>query len=99
MSTPMIDVHDNPAESRFETMIDGATAVAEYRLADGRITFTHTVVPQALEGRGVGSALVRAALAAARERGLKVVPRCSFVAGYMRRHPETQDLLDPSADF
>jgi uncharacterized protein len=95
----MIDVRDNPAESRFETSVDGITAFAEYRLDGDRITFTHTIVPKALEGRGIGSALVRAALGAARERGLKVVPRCSFVAAWMRRHPETQDLLDPGAAF
>ena len=95
MTHPTIEVHDNPAEGRFETSVDGTTAFAEYRLDGDRIAFTHTIVPPALEGRGVGSALVRAALDAARERGLKVVPRCSFVAAYMRRHPETLDLLDP----
>lgn len=89
-----IEVRDNRAESRFEAMIEGATAVAEYRIEGERIVFTHTTVPPTLEGRGVGSALVRAGLEAARERGLKVVPRCAFVASYMRRHPETQDLLD-----
>ena len=88
-----IDVRDNPAEGQFEAHVDGAVAVAAYTLDGDRIAFTHTEVPKTLEGRGVGSALIAAALAAARERGLKVVPLCSFVAAYMKRHPETADLL------
>ena len=54
---------------------------------------THTEVPPAFEGRGIAAALVREALAWARAQGLKVWPLCSYVAVYMRRHPETQDLL------
>jgi uncharacterized protein len=87
-----IDVRDNPAERQFEAHVDGAVAVAAYTIDGDRIVFTHTTVPKALEGRGVGSALVAAALASARDRGLKVVPRCSFVAAYIKRHPESADL-------
>ena len=57
------------------------------------ITLTHTEVPPALGGRGVGSALVRGVLEAARARGLKVVPKCPFVSAFMGRHPEFNDLL------
>jgi len=99
MSAPAIDVRDNPDKSRFEATVDGETAFAAYRLEGDRIVFNHTVVPSALEGRGIGSALVAAALASARERGLRVVPTCSFVAGYMRRHAETQVLLDPGVRY
>jgi predicted GNAT family acetyltransferase len=52
-------------------------------------------VPPAYEGRGVASELAKAALADARRRGLRVVPRCAFFASYFRRHPEQQDLLAP----
>ena len=93
MTESRIDVRDNPAKSRFEAHLDGAVAIVAYTLDGDRITLAHTVVPHELEGRGVGSALVAAALASARERGLKVVPLCSFVAAYMKRHPETADLL------
>lgn len=88
-------VRDNQADSRFEVEVNGSLAIAEYRIDGDRIAFTHTVVPAELEGQGLGSALAKAGLATARERGLKVVPLCSFFAGYMKRHPETQDLLDP----
>lgn len=87
-------VRDNPSEGRFEVEVEGHLAIAEYRLKDGLVFFTHTEVPDALEGRGVGKALVLAGLQAARDRGLKVVPLCSFFAAYMKRHPETHDLLN-----
>jgi uncharacterized protein len=88
-------VIDNPAERRFEVTIGDATAIAEYRLIEGGIMFTHTEVPKALEGQGIGKALILAGLASARERGLKVMPVCTFFAAYMKRHPETHDLLHP----
>jgi predicted GNAT family acetyltransferase len=86
-------VRDNPALHRFELDADGGLAVAYYQLAPGVITFTHTEVPQALSGRGIGSALVKGALESARARNLKVVARCPFVGAYMARHPEFNDLL------
>jgi len=89
------DVTLNETAGRFEAQVDGQTAFADFHVADGAITFPHTVVPDAIEGQGVGSALVRAGLEHARAQGLKVKPRCSFFAGYMARHPETQDLLHP----
>jgi predicted GNAT family acetyltransferase len=57
------------------------------------MTFTHTETPQRLRGRGIASRLVHGALEAVRARGLKVVPRCSFVANYVARHREFDDLL------
>jgi len=87
------DVRDNTAQHRFELDVDGYTAFAYYRLEPGVITFTHTEVPPALSGHGVGSRLVRAALLSARARGLKVVPQCTFVSAYMGKHPEFNDLL------
>lgn len=86
-------VQDNPALSRFELETGDALAVACYRLAGATMTFTHTEVPMRLRGRGIASRLVRGALEAARTRGLRVVPRCSFVADYVARHPEFRDLV------
>ena len=88
-------VRDNPDRHRFEIDLgDGAFAFAEYTLPEGKIMFTHTEVPPEHEGKGVGSALIRAGLAAARERGLKVIPICPFFAAYIQKHPDEQDLLD-----
>ena len=87
------EVRDNPAEGRFELAADGGTATTYYELSPGLITFTHTDVPRALEGRGIGSKLARGALEAVRAQGLKVVAECPFIRGYIERHPEFQNLL------
>jgi hypothetical protein len=86
-------VRDNKAEHEFELVVDGHRAVAAYQLEDDTIVFTHTIVPKAIEGRGVASRLIRGALDQVRDRGLKVVPQCPFVTAYIKRHPDTQDLL------
>ena len=86
-------VRDDPQRHRFELDVDGQTAFATYVRGGAVVTFLHAEVPEALGGRGVGSALVKGALALARARGEKVVPRCPFVASYIARHPEEQDLL------
>ena len=97
MTAPNLNIQDNAAEHRFEVDLgDGNLAIAEYYLRAGKIVFTHTKVPDAFEGRGIGSALVRFALNAARERGLLVVPICPFFTAYMKKHDEVQDLLDPA---
>jgi len=89
-------VRDNPEKHRFEIDLgDGGFAVAQYTLPQGKIMFTHTEVPPAHEGKGIGSALIRFALASARERGLKVIPICPFFAAYIEKHAEEQELLDP----
>jgi uncharacterized protein len=93
----MSEIRDNVAAKRFELETEAGLAVANYRLDGDTIMFTHTETPARLQGRGIASRLVRGALEAARARGLRVVPLCSFVADYIRRHPEFQDLVDPGA--
>jgi predicted GNAT family acetyltransferase len=88
-----IEVTDNTATHRFEVVLDGQVAFAEYQLVDRGIILPHTVVPEAFEGKGVGSALAKAALGYARERQLKVIPLCPFIAGYIRKHPEWNDIV------
>lgn len=85
-------VRHNPAESRFELVIDGSLALAEYVLDDGVMIFTHTETPPALQGRGAASRLIHGALLQAREQGFKVRGRCSFVVAYLERHPEFADI-------
>jgi len=87
------DVRDNPAKSRFELEVSGHLAVAYYQLSPGIITFTHTEVPPALGGQGVGSRLIKGALDQVRARGLKVVVKCPFVAATIGKHKEYGDLI------
>ena len=96
-NAPVDKIHDNRDRHRFELDLgDGTIAIAEYNLLRGKIVFTHTEVPPSHEGQGIGSALIRHALAAARERGLQVIPICPFFAAYIKKHAEEQDLLDPA---
>ena len=89
----MSEVCDDPARSRYELSVDGGKAFAAYRREGDTLVFTHTEVPPALEGQGVGSALVEGALADVRSRHLRVRPDCPFVAAYIERHAEARDLL------
>ena len=84
---------NNEQQHRWEAHVGNDVAIANYRRGDGRITFTHTEVPPELEGQGIAGKLVKAALESAKEEGLRVVARCSFVKGYIERHPEYRSLL------
>lgn len=88
-----VQVVNNEETHRFEVELEGETAFAEYRLVNHGIILPHTVVPEAFEGRGVGSALAKAALGYARENGLMVIPLCPFMAGYIAKHPEWHDIV------
>jgi hypothetical protein len=90
-----IDVRHDDAAHRFLATVDGKLARCDYRIVGRTMQVHHTEVPVELEGRGIAAQLVAAALAWARSQGLAVAPYCSYVRGYMRRHPGTQDLLAP----
>ena len=86
------EVTHNAAARRFEARVDGELCVADYRLEDGVMVMPHTEVAGRLQGRGIAAALVKSALDWARAEGLKVRPLCSYVAAYLQRHAEVQDL-------
>jgi len=83
-----INVIHNPDKHRFEVNLDSFTAELIYHLSGDKIIFTHTGVPPALEGRGIGRLLVGAGLKYARENNLKVKSLCWFVDKYRERHPD-----------
>ncbi len=87
------DVINNAAKQRYELAADGGIAVAYYEPRGSAIALTHTVVPERLQGKGLASLVIKAALADIRKRGLKVAPECPFVARYIEHHPEEADLL------
>jgi predicted GNAT family acetyltransferase len=88
------DITNNEEASQFETTVDGHVALTAYDLEEpNRIVFTHTEVPEALAGRGIAGEIVKFGLDYAREKKLTVVPQCPYVASYIKRHPEYQDLL------
>ncbi len=79
-----------PELGRFEIRVGEDIAELEYVMNGSTIIFTHTGVPPALEGQGIGSKLAKTGLEYARANGLKVRSRCSFVSLYLKRHPEYQ---------
>lgn len=91
--TPTPDVIHNSAAHRYEILIDGFQAVAEYEMQGDRQVFTHTFVPPELRGKGLAEKLVRRALLDAQAAGRKVVPACSYVAVFIQRNQEFAPLL------
>ena len=87
-------VFENSALNRFELSIDDeATAVSYFRNADGVIVLTHTEVPFSYSGLGYATELAEGIFSIVRARGQKVWPTCDFMARYVARHPELNDLL------
>jgi uncharacterized protein len=86
-------VVDNPANSRFELEESGHIAFANYQRRDAVLVIPHVEAPIALRGTGAAGRLMEGLLAIVRERGEKLIPTCSYAAGYMRQHPEHRDLL------
>jgi predicted GNAT family acetyltransferase len=72
-------------------------AFLSYSFNGNRVIFEHTFVPTELSGKGVAANLVRTALEEARQRGWRVVPRCSYVAAFIKRNPQFADLIAPEA--
>ena len=90
------DIRDNADAHRYELDVEGRTAVVIYNLSGENLMITETLVPEALEGRGIASRLAKHVIADARERGLVILPICPFFAGYLQKHPEHVDIVHPT---
>jgi uncharacterized protein len=91
MDTTVVDV---PERGRFEVRLDGrVVGLASYHVDGTTMTLPHTEVDPSVGGRGIGTALVAGVLEAARERGLTVLPYCSFIRHYIQQHPDQIDLV------
>jgi uncharacterized protein len=94
MDTKVVDV---PEKGRFEIRSgDRVVGLASYHVDGTTMTLPHTEVDPSVGGRGIGTALVAGVLAAARERGLTVLPYCSFIRHYIQQHPDDVDLVAPA---
>lgn len=95
--------HDRDAH-KFSTVVDGQRAVLEYTLTGNVMSITHTLVPDAISGRGVAAELMRVAVSTARASAWTVNPVCSYAVDYLRRHPldpakqHVDDLLDEALE-
>lgn len=86
-------LHHDSAAKRYEFEIEGRKAYVEYTEKTGVMTLEHTYVPQQLEGRGIGSELVKAVLEDIKQNKKQVIPQCDFIAQYIFRHPEWEELI------
>jgi uncharacterized protein len=92
----VIDIVDVPERGAFEIRVDGKPAGhADYKRDGNRRIFTHTEIDPAFGGQGLGGKLAAFALDATRAAGERIVPRCPFIRGYLGKHPEYADVVDP----
>ena len=89
----MSDVHDNQAAGRYELVVDGHTAWADYRRAPGQLIIDHVEAPVELRGSGASGRLMDGVALAARQAGEKIVPHCSYAAAWLQRSASNRDLI------
>src|SRR5687767_40679 len=93
-TAPIVERAD--ARHRYEILVDGKRAgLTEYRDRDEQRVFFHTEVDDAFAGQGLAARLVQAALEDVRESGKRIVPVCPYVAKFLTRHAEFDDITDP----
>ena len=87
-------VHRNDSRQRYEIEVDGKVAGSMvFRQQGDAVDLVHTEVDDAYQGQGLAAQLARFALDEARRSGRKVIPSCAYVAAYLERHPQDQDLV------
>lgn len=91
-----LEIHHDLQQLRFTTAVDGITAELIYEKDDELkiLAFTHTFVPKALEGQGIGRALILESLNYMRQEGYRMKPVCPFVIAYAKKNiKDLKDLL------
>lgn len=90
------EIRDDAEAHRYELPIAGQIAVVTYNLSGANLMITETLVPEALEGRGIASRLAKHVIEDARTRGLLILPVCPFFSAYLQKHPEHADVVHPT---
>jgi len=95
MADAPLEIRRNDEQSRFEAPVpeDGQATLAYRKVRDGVLDYVSTKVPPEARGKGIAGKLVREALDWARDENYKVIPTCSYVDAWIRRHPDYQDLV------
>ena len=93
-----LEVKHNEAEDRFETRIDGELSKLDYMRDGNTIVMTHVGVHPEHRGRGVAGKLTQVALEYAKEKSFRVIPMCPYIAAYIRRNPQYEELTKQRAD-
>ena len=90
-----IPLRDNSSKHQYELTFGGKLALIEYQRNENTISLVHTEVDPDLEGKGAGSAIVEKVLEQVKADGLKIVPLCSFVRSFIKRHPQWESIQAP----
>ncbi len=86
-------IHDKQ-NHQFSVTVEGKEAQLTYHMQNAdTINFDHTYVPSELRGQGIAAKIVKTGLDFARENDFQVIPSCSYVDAYVRRHEEYQNIL------
>lgn len=95
VEAPVVEVVNAPERERYEILVDGAVAgFTHYMPHEGCLVFDHTLIKESYSGRGLASVLVRGALDDVRASGSRIVPLCEYMAGWLPKHPDYEDLVD-----
>ena len=89
------DIRNNAEAHRYELDVDGQTATVAYNLTGPKLMITETLVPTALEGRGIASRMARHIIDDAHGRGLVILPVCTFFGHFFQKHPDQADVVHP----
>ncbi|KAA9331770.1 GNAT family N-acetyltransferase [Adhaeribacter soli] len=94
MNHDNISFRNSEEDSQFQVHTQGSQGMIEYeKLGEKHLDLYHTEVDPELEGKGVARVLVQRALEYCRQQNYQVTPTCTYVAAYIKRHPEFQDLV------
>ncbi|AMR32622.1 acetyltransferase [Mucilaginibacter sp. PAMC 26640] len=88
-----IELINNQASHNFELLVDGQRAFIDYKTKDNKIYLVHTEVPKELQGQGVAEALVEKAFNYIEQHKLVMIPSCSYVQLFLKKHPEWDRIL------
>ena len=93
-----LSLKDNTDLNRFELEVEGNIAFLEYKRSRDWLFLIHTEVPESMEGKGVGSAIIQKTLQYAKDNNYKIVPICPFVQSFLKRHPEWNEIVAPNPE-
>ncbi|MCD0490658.1 N-acetyltransferase [Pedobacter sp. MC2016-14] len=88
-----LTVVNNVQAHNFELTVNGKKSFIDYKQKGNKVYLIHTEVPKEQEGQGIAAALVAKTFQYIEENGLKIVPLCTYVAHYLKRHPEWNKIV------
>jgi predicted GNAT family acetyltransferase len=96
-----VRIVDNPEHHRVEARSDDGdlTGFSQYYVRDGAYVFFHTEVDDEFEGRGIASQIAQGVVDFVRGRGMPLVPECSFIRSWLRKHPDSKEIVADGFDW